>query len=281
MAREGKRAWVLELADDLSRNPLRSALDDDWVLYHGTSGSYSASIETRGLGHPDGTPVYWDDVQSFTSYWRALGPQSPAFAALRAFSQVRDGIRAISLAETFERAARYAVEEPGGETIRLMSSSIHEIAEEVGDPASFRDRLEKKRAHLHGVIAQAGFRSEEEWDAANGATGSSFGAIDYALSLLEDPSALVSELDRFSSYMTDGEHIPVVYAVRIRAADISHLETDAAGINYHGVFSPERLLARVRIVDERVTRHHGIDGESADPGLEAWTLWRERLGRRH
>lgn len=108
---------MLELTDDLSSNPLRSALDDDWVLYHGTSESYSASIETLGLGHPDGTPNYWDDVQAFISFWRAVKVWSRAFSALVNFSQDHDGIRPVSLGETFGRAARYAKEEPGGETM--------------------------------------------------------------------------------------------------------------------------------------------------------------------
>ncbi len=279
MANESKGASVLELTDDLSSNPLKAALDDDWVLYHGTSESYSASIEALGLGHADGTPSYWDDVQSFISYWRVFNLQSPAFSALAGFSQARDGIRSVSLAVTFERAARYAVEEPGGETIALMSRSIGQIADEVRNPNLLKRCLHEKRAGLHRRAVRSGFDSEEAWDAANGATGSSFGAIGHALSILEDPGSLFSELDRFSSYNSGREHAPLVYAVRMRSEDISLLAPDAAGVNYRGVLPSERLLARARIADDRVIRQRGPDDEGCDPELEARRMWHERLGR--
>ena len=242
---------MLELIDDLSSNPLESALDDDWVLYHGTSESYSASIETHGLGHPDGTPDYWDDVQSFISYWRVFHLRSPAFWALVSFSEAHDGIRPVSLGETFGRAARYAKDEPGGETIGLMARSIGEISDLINNPEVPRKDLQEKRVHLHQLAMRAGFDSEEAGDAMNGTTGDSFAGIDRALSMLKDTSALLSELDRFSSFSSLREHAPVVYAVRIHDEDISLLSSDQAGINYHGVFPPERLLARVRVADDR------------------------------
>ena len=47
---------MLEFNDDLSSNPLAS-VDDGWILYHGTSESYSVSIASAGLGHPNGAPT--------------------------------------------------------------------------------------------------------------------------------------------------------------------------------------------------------------------------------
>ena len=279
MANDIKGASVLELIDDLSSNPLKSALDDEWVLYHGTSESYSASIDALGLGHANGTPGYWDDVQSFISYWHVFNLQSQAFSALAGLSQAQDGIRSVSLAATFERAARYAVEEPGGETVALMSRAIGQIAAEIRNPGVLEKRLQEKRTRLFQLAVRHGFHSEEAWDAANGATGSYFGAIDYALSILEDPSALFSELDRFESYSSSGRHAPVVYAVGIRTEDNRLLASDPAGINYRGVLPPERLLARVRIADDRVIRQRDFHHEGSAPELEAMGKWRERLGR--
>ena len=270
---------MLELIDDLSSNPLISALGDDWVFYHGTSESYSASIETHGLGHPDGTPDYWDDVQSFISYWRVFHLWSPAFWALVSFSQAHHGIRPVSLGETFGRAARYAKDEPGGETIGLMARSFGEISDLINNPEVPRKDLQEKRVHLHQFAMRAGFDSEEAWDAMNGATGDSFGEIDYALNILKDPSLLLSELDRFSSYSGVGEHAAVVYAVRILSEDISLLASDRAGINYRGVFPPERLLARVRVADDREIWPRGPADPNYDSWLEAWRMWGKRLRR--
>ncbi len=181
-----------EIIDDLSSNPLASFLEYGWILYHGTSGSYSSSIESCGLGHQDGTPSYWDDVQSFITYWKTWHYVSPAFSALLSFSRVNEGIRAVSLAETFERAARYAVEEPGGETIRLMRSAISQIAEIIRNPESARTFFRDRRVVLSQDALVAGYDSEESWDAANGEFefGETFHEIDQFLDALECPEDL-------------------------------------------------------------------------------------------
>jgi len=266
---------VQEIIDDLSSNPFAFVLDDGWVLYHGTSESYSTSIESFGLGHQEGVPSYWDDVQSFITYWQIFKLESPAFAALAGFSQDHEGIRAVSFAETFERAARYAVKEPGGETIALMRRAIGQIAEQIRNPEIIKARLYEQRACLYQLAVRSGFDSEDSWDTVNGAFGDSFHDIDHALSVLEYPEVLLTELDKFKSYSSAGEHPPVVYAVRIHSENISHLSMDQAGVNYRGVLPPERLLARVRISDDRVILQPGAANHEY---LEAWGMWSKRLG---
>ena len=213
-----------EIIDDLSSNPLESFIEDDWVLYHGTSASYSDSIESLGLGHRNGTPCYWEDVQSFISRWKTWDYVSHAFGALLIFSRDDNGIRAVSLAETFERAARYAVQEPGGETIRLMRRAISQIAEVIKNPESAKTSLRGIRAALWQTALIAGFDSEDSWDAANGAFdfGETFHEIDQFLDDLECPEDLLKELDKFKSYSKIEEHPPVVYAVRILRSDLIH-----------------------------------------------------------
>ncbi|MXW78687.1 MAG: hypothetical protein F4Z57_06835 [Gemmatimonadetes bacterium] len=269
-----------KIIDDLSSNPLAFVLDDGWVLYHGTSESYSASIESFGLGHQEGVPSYWDDVQSFITYWKIFKLESPAFVALAGFSQDHEGIRAVSLAETFERAARYAVKEPGGETIALMRRAISEITEEIRNPELIKTRLHEQRTCIYQLAVRSGFDSEDSWDAVNGTIGPSFQDIDQALSVLECPEVLFSELDKFKSYSSARdnsvrEHPPVVYAVRIYSVDISHLSMNPTGLNYRGVLPPERLLARVRISDDRVVLQPGAVNHER---LEARGMWRKRLG---
>ena len=129
-----------EIIDDLSSNPLAFVLHDGWVLYHGTSESYSTSIESFGLGYQEGVPSYWDDEQSFITFWQIFNLNSPAFVALASYSQDHEGIRAVSLAETFERAARYAVKKSGGETIALMRRAIGQIAEQIRNPELIKAR---------------------------------------------------------------------------------------------------------------------------------------------
>ena len=268
-----------KIIDDLSSNPLAFVLDDGWVLYHGTSESCSTSIESFGLGHQEGVPSYWDDVQSFITFWKIFNLNSPAFGDLASYSKDHEGIRAVSLAETFERAARYAVKESGGETIALMRRAIGQIAEQIRNPELIKARLYEKRTRLYQLAVRSGFDSEDSWDTVNGAFGDSFHDIDHALSVLECPEVLFSELDKFKSYSSAGssagEHPPVVYAVRIHSVDISHLSMDRAGVNYRGVLPPERLLARVRISGERVILQPGAANHER---LEARGMWRKRLG---
>ncbi len=271
---------MLEFNDDLSSNPLAS-VDDGWVLYHGTSESYSVSIASAGLGHPDGAPPYWDDVQFFVSYWRDLalvGAESYAFAGLASFSQSGDGLRAVSFGHTFERAARYAVMEPGGETLGLLRRSINEIARALEAPAVPRRRLREKRERRWQMANSAGFESEAAFDALNtDAHGSNFTSIDRALGSLDEPAELVAMLDKYRRRHADlpQDHQPVVYAVRIERADLDHLFQDGAGINYRGVLPPSRLLARVRVSQERQVRS-GVDATDG-VYLEAVSRWQERL----
>ena len=271
---------MLEFDDDLSSNPLAS-VDDGWVLYHGTSESYSASIASAGLGHPDGMPPYWDDVQSFVSYWRDLalvGARSHAFAGLAGFSQSGEGIRAVSFGHTFERAARYAVMEPGGETLGLLRRSINEIASELEAPDTLRRRLHEERERLWQMANSRGFESEAAFDALHTeAHGSNFTSIDCALGRLDEPAELVAMLDQYRRRYVDPplDHKPVVYAVRIARADLDCMFTDGAGLNYRGVLSPSRLLARVRVSQERQVRS-GVDGTDG-VYLEAIARWQGRL----
>ena len=271
---------MLEFDDDLSSNPL-AAVDDSWVLYHGTSESSSASIASAGLGHLDGTPPYWDDVQSFVSYWRDLAlvaAKSHAFADLAAFSQSSDGIRAVSFGHTFERAARYALMEPGGETLGLLRRSINEIARELEAPDILRLRLLEKRERLWQSANSGGFESEGAFDALNpDAHGSNFTSIDRALGSLDEPAELVTMLDQYRRRYADPpqDHEPIVYAVRIERADLGCMFKDAAGLNYRGVLPPSRLLARVRVSRERQGRS-GVDVTDS-VCLEAVSRWQVRL----
>ncbi len=268
-----------EIIDDLSSNPFASFLEDGWILYHGTSESYSASIESYGLGHKEGVPPYWEDVQSFIMYWKIFNLKSRDFGDLVSFSRDDEGIRAISCGETFESAARYAVVEPGGETIGLMRRAICQIAEELRNIELIKEGLHEKHGCLYRENILSGlFESEESWDAANGAFGDSFQHIKHALSILESPEILFTELDKFKSYSSPEKHPPIVYAVRILRSDISHLSIDGAGINYRGVFRPERLLARVRISEDRVIPRPPFDYKSSDSYLEDRRMWGERLG---
>ena len=267
-----------EIIDDLSSNPLETFLEDDWVLYHGTSGLYSASIESSGLGHRGGTPSYWDEVQSFICHWKTWAYVSHAFAALLSFSRDDKGIRAVSLAETFERAARYAVQEPGGETIRLMRSAISQIAEVIKKPERAKASLRGIRLALSQQAEVAGFDSEESWDAANanGDFSETFHEIDQFLHALECPEDLLKELDKFNSYRKTVEHPPIVYAIRIIRSDISHFSIDGAGLNYRGVLPPKRLLARVPISMDRDIPH---PGKNSDERMEARRKWSRRINR--
>ena len=267
-----------EIIDDLSSNPLASFLEDSWILFHGTSGSYSASIESFGLGHEEGTPSYWDDVQAFITYWKTWHYVSPAFSALFCFSRDNDGIRDVSLAETFERAARYAVEELGGETIRLMRCAISQITEKIRNPEPARTFFRDRRVVLYQQALVAGYDSEESWDAANGEFefGETFHEIDQFLDALEGPEDLLKELDKFKSYSKTEEHPPVVYAVRILRSDISNFSIDGAGLNFRGVFPPKRLLARVPISSDRVIPQ---PGKNSKERLEARRIWCKRLNR--
>lgn len=272
---------MLEFDDDLSSNPLLS-VDDGWVLYHGTSESYYASIASAGLGHPDGTPPYWDDVQSFVSYWRDLalvGAGSHAFAALAGFSQSSDGLRAVSFGHTFARAARYAVKEPGGETLGTLRRSINEIARAFEDPAIPRRRLREARERLWQRATSASFESEAAWDALNIDTyGASFTSIDRALGRLNEPAELVAMLGDYRRRYGEPPrgHEPVVYAVRIEKADLGCMSKDGAGLNYRGVLPPSRLVARVRVARER--QGLGVDATYPDDVyLEAVSRWQERL----
>ena len=264
-----------EIVDDLSTNPLACVLDDGWVLFHGTSAAYSASIESSGLGHQEGVPCYWADVQSFIKYWQIFKLASPAFAALAGFSRDHEGIRPVSLAETFERAARYAVDERGGETIALMRRAIGQISEEARNPELIKTRQREQRTRLSGQAVRCGFSSEESWDEVNGYVGQSFHDIDHALRVLECPKDLFAELDKYKSYSNAAEHPPVVYAVRIHRSDISDLSMDGAGVNYRGVLPPERLLARVRISGDRDILQPGAVNHER---LEALGIWRKRIG---
>ena len=101
----------------------------------------------------------------------------------------------IWFAETFERAARYAVDERGGETIALVGRAMNDIAEEIRNPECIRARLHEKRTNLHETAIRSGFSGEESWDNAN-PTSDSFKDIDHALSVLECPHVLFSELHK-------------------------------------------------------------------------------------
>ena len=226
------------------------------------------------------TPSYWDDVQSFISYWKIFNLHSPAFGALAGYSRDENGIRAVSLAETFERAAYYAVKEPGGETIRLMRSAISQIADEIKNPEFIKARLQERRAIRYQEILDLGFDSEDSWDAANPSLGDSFQDMNHALGILECPEDLLKELDKVKSYSKTEEHSPIVYAVRILKSDMSQFSSDGAGFNYRGIFPPKRLLARVPISGDRVILQPGFVNQEQREARRKWSKRKRRYGGR-
>lgn len=107
---------------------------DPWILYHGTSGSYEKSIDSRGLNVDDAV-ITKSEIEAIVSIYDELiwaGTSGRGLPALKPYSLManyRSGsTKPLFLGESPGHSALFASKDfAGGETVRSAQASIMDL----------------------------------------------------------------------------------------------------------------------------------------------------------
>lgn len=202
---------------------------DDWVLFHGTSSTNSASIESDGL-HSRCLDFSFEDLQQILAVYEKLnwaGEDGGGFGVLKGFALSGrwndSGTRNHYFAETSNRALLYSsLDFAGGETMRSVRRSISDLNVYLTDPGC------RERHHQYLSLFNAAPQTDLDW--------------------LEKAFTALSPLaERASKAQEEFEH-GVIYALRFTREDLAHLTSQGGGgIATSTPISPSKIVAKAII----------------------------------
>lgn len=211
---------------------------DEWVIFHGTSGFNSKSIERNGFD-PMGVVVSFDQIRRVVALFKRLnwsGDDQGGYPVLSAFSlnhDFQDSDRnLLYFAETSMRALLYATRNfSGGEKLRSLRRAFGDLHSYLNDP-NVREQHRKLLEASYNEMHLMGFDAPlpEEVD---------------LVSLREDLADL-SDVRRIADDALLRHDHGVVYAIRILQDDVKNLRLNPAmGIEATARIFPERIVGKV------------------------------------
>jgi hypothetical protein len=132
---------------------------DPWIMYHGTSGQYSHSIESCGI-RVSPEALTKSDIMRLTSIFEWMEWKSVAYSTLKPFSELydlgSDGPGKLFFSECSTWALRYATREyAGGEKLRAVRNAIDELDAYLKEPKVRAEHERKLRQVPPGLPSRA------------------------------------------------------------------------------------------------------------------------------
>lgn len=221
--------------------------EDPWVIFHGTSLSWTESIEAHGFSF-DFHPATFTDIQRIISIYdrmRWVGADTGGFCVLNSFSHsdyAETDTNPVFFTERSVRALRFATQDfAGGEKLRAIRRSISDLRRYLNDDALRASHVERMQ------------RAFDEMSAMN--------APEEILATVRPVRVDLTELSRDVESLADLEGASVipfenflggaVYAVRIDANSPPSMSYHSSmGIKVWSAISPESIVARMDIPPE-------------------------------
>jgi hypothetical protein len=224
----------LRAGESLFPAPIR---DDEWILYHGTSGQFAPSIEEHGIQGDRGF-ITREQLRSVVDIFDAMewaGVHGGGYAVLQPWSLNFDfakaGTRKIYLAESSIRATTFASRDfAGGEAVRALSHALADLKRYIEDPDLRAEHISFQEVDAQQTGA-AIVRPDVAWVAAQLAT--------------------FNELLGLCATVRARHEFGVIYAVKFAPTDVPTLVGDASmGIVSTVPVRPEQLVAKMRVPSE-------------------------------
>lgn len=218
---------------------------DEWVLFHGTSGTNSDSIETHGICAPDGLGMV-DELTRITTIYEQMrwrGENAGGYPALKSFSVGYDSIVATDvtafLADVSMWALRYAtLDLAGGEKLGAVRNAILDLEAYLEDVET-RERHQRFLESEVDELKAIGAHRDEIESARYRPVD-----LDWLRSQLSDIAAVASVAEEAAHRHFAG----AVYAIKFDEADLHILRRhNFMGIEARGSINPAKLIAKVEV----------------------------------
>jgi hypothetical protein len=243
----------------------KKILEDDWVLYHGTSKPFEESIEKNGLNASLPNPITKEVIQRLAGCFEWLnwaGNNAGGYAVLSSFTRHDYSFdnKPIYLGESFRRSLTFASEDfAGGEGCRAIRKGIKDLHDFLKDPEI---RLGAQNQQIRVTVNERGEVIPED------------------LKLIEDLDWLRNELsdltpiEGYVKNIANQHQYGIVYAIRFDEADLPKMKHNSCmGIMHFGTIHPSKIIAKLIVQSEQ----QGLIFDSQR--LTNTLIWKSRLAK--
>ena len=236
--------------------------EDEWAMFHGTSGCNAESIESNGFD-PVRAKVSLGEILRVMAVFkkmRWMGEDLGGYGVLKAYSFGHDftgsGKSMLFFAETSMRGLLYATRDfSGGEKSRALRRAFNDLEFYLHDP-------DPRQRHWSLLKAEYNYLSE------NNASPASIDAVRPAevdLGWLEQEIDALSEIRRAAEHVHRSHDHGVVYALRMTPDDIRTLKyNNAMGIETDDPIPVSRIVGKVIVPRDYETHQPGRSCDDAD-----------------
>ena len=217
--------------------------EDEWVVFHGTSGFNAESIERDGFDSVSGKALLAEILRVMTVFkkMRWLGQDGGGYPVLKAFSYGYDfhasGRSPLFFAETSMRALLYSTRDfAGGEKLRAIRRAMHDLEAYLNDFALRQQHLDLMQAEFDCLSANNA--SEADLELKRPAM------VDQAW--LKQELEVLSEIRRSADDAFVRHNHGLVYALRMTSDDVASLRWNPAmGVEANALVSPSKIIGKV------------------------------------
>ena len=217
--------------------------EDEWVVFHGTSGFNAESIERDGFDSVSGKALLAEILRVMTVFkkMRWLGQDGGGYPVLKAFSYGYDfhasGRSPLFFAETSMRALLYSTRDfAGGEKLRAIRRAMHDLEAYLNDFALRQQHLDLMQAEFDCLSANNA--SEADLELKRPAM------VDQAW--LKQELEDLSEIRRSADDAFVRHNHGLVYALRMTSDDVASLRWNPAmGVEANALVSPSKIIGKV------------------------------------
>jgi len=217
--------------------------EDEWVVFHGTSGFNAESIERDGFDSVSGKALLAEILRVMTVFkkMRWLGQDGGGYPVLKAFSYGYDfhasGRSPLFFAETSMRALLYSTRDfAGGEKLRAIRRAMHDLEAYLNDSALRQQHLDLMQAEFDCLSANNASEAD----------------LELKRPAMVDQAWLKQELENLSEIRRSADDAFVrhdhglVYALRMTSDDVASLRWNPAmGVEANALVSPSKIIGKV------------------------------------
>lgn len=217
--------------------------EDEWVVFHGTSGFNAESIERDGFDSVSGKALLAKILRVMTVFKKMkwLGQDGGGYPVLKAFSYGYDfrasGRSPLFFAETSMRALLYSTRDfAGGEKLRAIRRAMDDLEAYLNDSALRQQHLDLMQAEFDCLSANNASKADLELKRP--------AMVDQAW--LKQELEDLSEIRRSADDAFARHDHGLVYALRMTSDDVASLRWNPAmGVEANTLVSPSKIIGKV------------------------------------
>jgi hypothetical protein len=237
--------------------------EDEWVIFHGTSGFNSEPIERDGFDSAHG-PISSEHIKRVTTVFEQMkwcGSDMGGYAILKPWSDGYDFQNSnrsrLFFAETSVRALLYATRDfAGGEKLRALRHAFSDLDSFLNDPSISEQHCRSMKVRFDR-LSGADFLPSSYIEAAR--------PVDIDLDWLRQKLADLFDVRRIADDALKRHEHGAVYALRMTEDDVRSLHyNNVMGVESRTRISPAKILGKVIVLRDYENDQPGRTAEDLD-----------------